>query len=149
MTQKDAKTVKTKKTKGKRKNTTKYELKKNINSSLSNHELRSYYIDTTIELIEYLRDREHNKYISDKEKEKIRVNRVKAIINACNVGNRILKDRQLDDYENELIDLKQGVVFDTSGEVIELSPERMQEIEELEFKFNQLKEGQGVSDNGN
>ena len=149
MTKKDAKTVKTKKTKGKRKNTTKYEVKKNINSSLGNHELRSYYIDTTIELIEYLRDREHNKYISDKEKEKIRVNRVKAIINACNVGNRILKDRQLDDYENELIDLKQGVVFDTSGEVIELSPERMQEIEELEFKFNQLKEGQGVSDNGN
>ena len=149
MTKKDAKTVKTKKTKGKRKNTTKYELKKNINSSLSNHELRSYYIDTTIELIEYLRDREHNKYISDKEKEKIRVNRVKAIINACNVGNRILKDRQLDDYENELLDLKQGVIFDTSGEVIELSPERMQEIEELELKFDQLKEGQGVSDNGN
>ena len=149
MTKKDAKTVKTKKTKGKRKNTTKYEVKKNINSSLGNHELRSYYIDTTIELIEYLRDREHNKYISDKEKEKIRVNRVKAIINACNVGNRILKDRQLDDYETELLDLKQGVVFDTSGEVIELSPEKMQEIEELEFKFNKLKEGQGVSDNGN
>ena len=60
-----------------------------------------------------------------------------------------MKDRQLDDYETELLDLKQGVVFDTSGEVIELSPEKMQEIEELEFKFNKLKEGQGVSDNGN
>ena len=73
----------------------KYVKKTDITSRSPNHEIRSYFIDTTIELIEYLREREHNKQIRDKEKEKIRVNRVKAIINACNVGNRVLKDRQL------------------------------------------------------
>lgn len=146
MAKKESKTKK----KGKRKNTTKYVRKTNITSSSPNHEIRSYFIDTTIELIEYLRDREHNKYISDKEKEKIRVNRVKAITNACNIGNRILKDRQIDEYERELMSLKQGLMFDPeSDDIIELSPDKVQEIEDLEFKFERMKEGEGVSDNGN
>lgn len=137
------------KKKGKRKNTKKYETKAEITSRSPNHEIRSYFIDTTIELIEYLRDREHNKYISDKEKEKIRVNRVKAIINACNVGNRILKDRQLDDYERELIELKQGLMYDTSsGDFIEIAPDKVSEIDDLDFRLERLRE-QGVSDNGN
>lgn len=138
------------KKKGKRKNTKKYELKSEITSRSPNHEIRSYFIDTTIELIEYLRDREHNKYISDKEKEKIRVNRVKAIINACNVGNRILKDRQLDDYEKEMIELKQGLMYEgSSGEdFIVIAPDKVSEIEDLDFKLERLRD-QGVSDNGN
>lgn len=145
MAKKQAKTKK----KGKRKNTTKYVKKTDITSRSPNHEIRSYFIDTTIELIEYLRDREHNKYISDKEKEKIRINRIKAIINACNVGNRVLKDRQLDDYERELIELKQGLMYDSSGEdFIEISPEKVCEIEDLDFKLERLRET-GVSDNGN
>lgn len=144
MAKKQSKTKK----KGKRKNTTKYVKKTHITSSSPNHEIRSYFIDTTIELIEYLRDREHNKYISDKEKEKIRVNRVKAIINACNVGNRVLKDRQLDEYEKEMQDLKHGLMLDSSGDFIEVSPESVQEIEDLEFKFERLRD-EGVSDNGN
>lgn len=145
MTQKQAKTKK----KGERKNTVLYKKKTEITSSSPSDEIRSYYIDTTIELIEYLRDREHNKYIRDKDKEKIRVARVKAIINACNVGNRILKDRQLDAYEKELIELKQGLMFNTDNDdVIVLSPDKVQDVEDLEFKFEKLKEA-GVSDNGN
>ena len=135
--------------KGKRQNTVVYKKKTNITSRSPNDEIRSYYIDTTIELIEYMRDREHNKYIRDKEKEKIRVNRVKAIINACNVGNRILKDRQLDAYERELTELKQGLTFDRENDdIIELSPAQVNDVEDLEFKFEKLKEA-GVSDNGN
>lgn len=146
MTKKQAKAKK----KGKRKNTTKYEKKTQITSRSPNYEIRSYFIDTTIELIEYLRDREHNKYISDKEKEKIRVNRVKAITNACNIGNRILKDRQIDEYGKELMTLKQALIFDPeSDDIIELSPDKVQEIEDLEFKFERIKDGEGVSDNGN
>lgn len=137
------------KKKGKRKNTVKYVKKTDITSRSPSHEIRSYFIDTTIELIEYLRDREHNKYISDKEKEKIRINRVKAIINACNVGNRVLKDRQLDEYERDLIELKQGLMYDSSGEgFIEIAPEKVSEIEDLDFKLERIRE-QGVSDNGN
>ena len=137
------------KTKNKeRKNTTNYLMKTNISSSSPNHEIRSYFIDTTIELIEYLRDREHNKYIRDKEKEKIRINRIKAIINACNVGNRVLKDRQLDEYERELVELKQGLMFESSDDIIVLSPESVSDVEDLEFKFEKLRD-EGVSDNGN
>lgn len=145
MTQKQAKTKK----KGERKNTVVYKKKENITSRSPSDEIRSYYIDTTIELIEYLRDREHNKYIRDKDKEKIRVARIKAIINACNVGNRILKDRQLDAYEKELIELKQGLLFSNdSDDIIVLPPDKVQDVEDLEFKFEKLKEA-GVSDNGN
>ena len=139
-------------TKKKEKTTNKrqrYVKKTNITSRSPNHEIRSYFIDTTIELIEYLREREHNKHIRDKDKEKIRINRVKAMINACNVGNRILKDRQLDEYERELIELKQGLMYDTSsGDFIEIAPEKVCEIEDLDFKLDRLRE-QGVSDNGN
>ena len=138
-----------KKSKSERKNTDVYVKKENITSRSPSDEIRSYYIDTTIELIEYLRDREHNKYIRDKDKEKIRINRVKAIINACNVGNRILKDRQLDAYERELVELKQGLMLNRDNDdIIVLSPDKVQEVEELEHKFEKMKEA-GVSDNGN
>ena len=143
MAKKQAKTKK-----NERKNTTNYLMKTNISSRSPNHEIRSYFIDTTIELIEYLRDREHNKYIRDKEKEKIRINRIKAIINACNVGNRVLKDRQLDEYERELVELKQGLMFESSDDIIVLSPESVSDVEDLEFKFEKLRD-EGVSDNGN
>lgn len=126
-----------------------YVKKTEITSRSPNHEIRSYFIDTTIELIEHLREREHNKHIRDKEKEKIRINRVKAIINACNVGNRILKDRQLDEYERDLIELKQGLMYDdSSGDFIEISPDKVSEIEDLDFKLERLRV-EGVSDNGN
>ena len=145
MTTKQAKTKK----KGERKNTVVYKKKTDITSRSPSDEIRSYFIDTTIELIEYMRDREHNKYIRDKEKEKIRVSRVKAIINACNVGNRILKDRQLDSYERELVELKNGLMFSPDNDdIIELSPDQVSEVEDLEFKFEKLKQ-EGVSDNGN
>ena len=132
----------------KQKRRKKYVKKTNITSRSPSNDIRDYFIDTTIELIEHLREREHNKYIKDKEKEKIRITRVKAIINACNVGNRILKDRVLETYESELFELKQGLMFDSSGDVIELSPESVQEIEDLEHKFEKLRD-EGVSDNGN
>lgn len=121
-----------------------------ISSKSDNHEIRSYFIDNTILFIEFLKDRELNKYIRDKDKEKIRIDRAKTIINACNVGNRILKDRQIDEYERELTSLKQALIFDPENEdIIELSPEKVQEIEDLEHKFEHMKEGEGVSDNGN
>lgn len=138
-----------KKQKTTKKRKQKYVKKTDISSRSPSHEIRSYFIDTTIELIEYLRDREENKLIRDKEKEKIRINRVKAIINACNVGNRVLKDRQLDDYEREMIELKQGLMYDdTSGDFIEIAPDKVQEIEDLDFKLEKLRV-EGVSDNGN
>lgn len=134
---------------GRPKKKTRYEKKTDITSRSPSHEIRSYFIDTSIEMIEYLRDREHNGLIRDNDREKIRISRVKAIINACNVGNRILKDRQLDEYERDLIELKQGLMYDkSSGDFIEISPDQVSEIEDLDFKLERIRE-QGVSDNGN
>ena len=136
-----------KKQKKKPKKREKYE-KTSITSSSPNHEIRSYFIQTIIDMSEYLKEREFNKQIRDKEKEKIRVNRVKAITNACNVGNRILKDRQLDEYEKEMQDLKHGLMLDSSGDMIELSPESVSLIDDMDFKLERLRD-EGVSDNGN
>lgn len=140
-------TKKQSKTKKKSQKREKY-VKTKITSSSPNHEIRSYFIQTIIDMSEYLKEREFNKQIRDKEKEKIRVNRIKAITNACNVGNRILKDRQLDEYEKEMQDLKHGLMLDSSGDFIELSPESVSAIDDMDFKLERLREG-GVSDDGN
>lgn len=97
---------------------------------------------------EYLKQRELNGQIRDKDKEKVRIDRIKARSNVCNIGLRALKDRQLDEYEKELAELKRGLMLNDDDNVIVLSPEKVQEVEELEFKFEELKAGK-VSDNGN
>ena len=120
-----------------------------ITSQSSNHEIRSYFIDSLIEMNEYLKERELNKQIRDKDKEKIRIDRIKARSNVCNIGLRALKDRQLDDYEKELAELKHGLMLNSSSDdILVITPDKVQEIEDLEFKFEKLKEA-GVSDNGN
>ena len=48
-----------------------------------------------------------------------------------------------------MIELKQGLMYDSSGEgFIEIAPEKVSEIEDLDFKLERIRE-QGVSDNGN
>lgn len=82
-----------------------------------------------------------NGRVRDVEREKIKIQQLKLIINACNVGNRVLKDRQLDDYEKEMNELKNGLIFDvSSGDVIEISPESMHELDELDNKLAKIKE---------
>lgn len=120
-----------------------------ITSRSPTQEIRSYFIDSLIEMNEYLKERELNGQIRDKDKEKIRIDRIKARSNVCNIGLRALKDRQLDEYEKELAELKRGLMLNTdNNDVIVLSPESVKEIEEFEYKFEKLKET-GVSDNGN
>ena len=97
---------------------------------------------------EYLKEREYVGQIRDQKKEKIRIDRIKARSNVCNIGLRALKDRQLDEYAKELAELKRGLLLNPDNDdVIVLSPDKVQEVEELEFKFEQMKAGE-VSDNG-
>ena len=97
---------------------------------------------------EYLKEREYVGQIRDQQKEKVRIDRIKARSNVCNIGLRALKDRQLDEYARELEELKRGLMLNTDDEsIIVLSPEKVQEVEELEFKFDELRKGR-VSDNG-
>ena len=120
----------------------------NITSRNKTQEIRSYFIDSLIEMNEYLKQRELNGQIRDKDKEKIRIDRIKARSNVCNIGLCALKDRQLDEYEKELTELKRGLMLNDDDNVIVLSPEKVQEVEDFEYKFEKLKAG-GVSDNGN
>ena len=112
-----------------------------LTSGSPNHELRSFFIDTAIQTIDYMNNKVFNVRIRDVEREKIRIQQLKLIINACNVGNRVLKDRQLDDYEKEMQELKNGLMYDvSSGEVIELSPDSIQELDDLDNKLAKMKE---------
>ena len=118
----------------------KYE-KVEITSESPNHEIRSFFIDTAIKSIDYMNNKVYNGRIRDKENEKIKIQQLKLIINACNVGNRILKDRQLDEYEKDLEALKQGFNINVDSEdVIELSPDALKEIEELDERLAKLGE---------
>ena len=120
-----------------------------ISSKNTAQEIRSYFIDSLIEMNEYLKEREYVGQIRDQQKEKIRIDRIKARSNVCNIGLRALKDRQLDEYARELAELKAGLMLNTDNDdIIVLPPEKVQEIEDLEFEFEKLKAG-GVSDNGN
>ena len=120
-----------------------------ISSQSPTQDIRSYFIDSLIEMNEYLKERELNGQIRDKDKEKIRIDRIKARSNVCNIGLRALKDRQLDEYAKELAELKQGLMLNPDNDdIIVLSPAQVNDVEDLEFKFEKLKAGE-VSDNGN
>lgn len=120
-----------------------------ITSKNTAQEIRSYFIDSLIEMNEYLKEREYVGQIRDQQKEKVRIDRIKARSNVCNIGLRALKDRQLDEYARELAELKKGLMLNPDNDdVIVLSPDMVKEVEEMEFKFDKLKEA-GVSDNGN
>ena len=117
----------------------KYE-KVEITSESPNHEIRSFFIDTAIKSIDYMNNKVYNGRIRDKENEKIKIRQLKLIINACNVGNRVLKDRQLDDYEKDMEALKNGLMLnvESDDEVIELSPDALKEIEDLDERLAKL-----------
>jgi len=120
-----------------------------ITSKNTAQEIRSYFIDQLIEMNEYLKEREYVGQIRDQQKEKVRIDRIKARSNVCNIGLRALKDRQLDEYAKELAELKRGLMLNPDNDdVIVISPDKVEEIEDIEFKFEKLKET-GVSDNGN
>ena len=114
-----------------------------INANSPNHEIRSYLIDKTLEAIEYMSNKAYNGRIRDEEHEKIKINQLKLIINACNVGNRVLKDRQLDDFERDLNALKHGLILEAKSnqDMIEISSEDINEIEALDDKLLNLKGG--------
>lgn len=129
-------------TKKKKKSSKKFEVT-DINANSPNHEIRSFFVDTAINTINYMQNKVHNGRIRNEEHEKIKIQQLKLIINACNVGNRVLKDRQLDEYEKDIEALKNGLLLNVENDddIIEISPEAIQEIEALDEKLARLKEG--------
>ena len=107
-------------------------------------EIRKYFIDKAIETIEYMSNKVYKGRIRNEEHEKIRINQLKLVINSCNVGNRILKDYQLDLLQREMEVLKDGLIMNDSSDesVIEISPQAIEEIEDLDEKIAEIKNGE-------
>ena len=116
-----------------------------IDANSPNHEIRSFFIDTAIQTINYMGNKAYNGRIRNEEHEKLKIQQLKLIVNACNVGNRILKDRQLDDYEKDMEALKNGLMLnvDSDDEIIELSPDALKEIEDLDGRLVKLRDIEG------
>lgn len=115
-----------------------------ISSDSPNHLIRKYFIDKAIETIEYMSKKAYQGRIRNEEHEKIKINQLKLIINGCNVGNRILKDYQLDILQKEMEVLKEGLILKESSDltVVEISPKAIEEIEDLDDKIAEIKNGE-------
>ena len=140
--QKDAKKDIKEKTKGLR------DIKKqykpiNISADDDTEEIRKYFIDRMILTIEYMSAKIFSGNVRNKDAENVRINQMKAVINACNVGNRILKDYEYDKLLDEVYELKKAVIYDNDGnEVIEIAPDKFDAIDSLDSKLKKLEENE-------
>ena len=114
-----------------------------ITSSDDSEEIRKYFIDRMIQTIEFMSAKVFSGRVRDKDSENVRINQMKVIINACNVGNRILKDFQYDKILSEVNELKNAVLYDSDGvEVIEIAPDKVNAIDDLDSKIAKLEENE-------
>lgn len=114
-----------------------------ISSDDDSEDIRKYFIDRMILTIEYMSAKIFSGNVRNKDAENVRINQMKAVINACNVGNRILKDFEYDKILKEVHELKNAVLYDADGkEVIEISPEKFDAIDDLDSKISRLEENE-------
>lgn len=114
-----------------------------ISSKDDAEDIRKYFIDRMILTIEYMSAKIFSGNVRNKDAENVRINQMKAVINACNVGNRILKDFEYDKILKEVSELKNAVLYDADGkEVIEIAPEKFDAIDDLDSKISKLEENE-------
>jgi hypothetical protein len=114
-----------------------------ISSKDDVEDIRKYFIDRAIITIEFMSAKVFSGNIKNKETEKVRIDQLKLIINACNVGNRILKDFEYDKILKEVNELKNAILYDSDGnEVIEIPPEKFDAIDDLDSKIAKLEENE-------
>ena len=105
--------------------------------------IRKYFIKRMIQTIEFMSAKVFSGRVRDKDSENVRINQMKVIINACNVGNRILKDFEYDKILNEVNELKNAILYDADGkEVIEIGPDKFDAIDDLDSKIAKLEENE-------
>lgn len=114
-----------------------------ISSRDDAEDIRKYFIDKAIQTIEFMSAKVFSGNVKNKETEKVRIDQMKLIINACNVGNRMLKDYEYDKLLKEVSELKNAVLYDNDGkEVIEIAPEKFDAIDDLDSKIAKLEENE-------
>lgn len=115
----------------------------NISSEDDSEEIRKYFIDRMILMIEYMSAKVFSGNVRNKDAENVRINQAKTVINGCNVGNRILKDFEYDKLLIEVEELKNAILFDNNGdEVIEIPPEKFDAIDDIDSKIKKLEENE-------
>lgn len=114
-----------------------------ITSNDDVEDIRKYFIERAILTIEYMSAKVFSGAVRNKDTEKIRIDQMKLVINACNVGNRILKDFEYDKILKEVNELKTAILYDQDGEeVIEIPPEKFDAIDNLDSKIAKLEENE-------
>lgn len=114
-----------------------------ISSKDDAEEIRKYFIDKAIQTIEFMSAKVFSGNVKNKDTEKVRIDQMKLIINACNVGNRMLKDFEYDKLLEEVSELKNAILFDNNGdEVIEIPPEKFDAIDDLDSKIAKLEDNE-------
>ena len=115
----------------------------NISSEDDSEEIRKYFIDRMILMIEYMSAKVFSGNVRNKDAENVRINQAKTVINGCNVGNRILKDFEYDKLLIEVEELKNAILYDNNGEeVIEIPPEKFDAIDDIDSKIKKLEENE-------
>lgn len=114
-----------------------------ISENDDSEDIRKYFIGRMIEMIEYMSAKVFSGNVRNKDAENVRINQAKTVINACNVGNRILKDFEYDKILDEVYELKKAVLYDSDGkEVIEIPPDQFDAIDDLDSKIAKLEENE-------
>ena len=114
-----------------------------ITAENDTEEIRKYFIGRMIETIEFMGAKVFSGRVRDKDSENVRINQMKVIINACNVGNRILKDFEYDKILKEVNELKNAVLYDNEGrEIIEIAPDKFDAIDDLDSKIAKLEQNE-------
>lgn len=114
-----------------------------INSNDDSEEIRRYFIDRMIQMIEYMSAKVFSGNVRNKDAENVRINQAKTVINACNVGNRILKDFEYDKILSEVNELKNAILYDNEGnEIIEIPSEKFDAIDDLDSKIAKLEDNE-------
>jgi len=114
-----------------------------ISSKEDSEEIRKYFIDRMIQMIEYMSAKVFSGNVRNKDAENVRINQAKTVINACNVGNRILKDFEYDKILSEVNELKNAILYEDNGvKVIEVPPDQFDAIDDLDSKIAKLEENE-------
>lgn len=90
---------------------------------------RDKILELLSESIGKLKNKIDNGRIKDEKKEKLKIEQYRALIYSCNTYNSVLKDKQLDDLDNQLTELKTLLINQQYNN--EATTEEIEEVEEI------------------
>ena len=71
--------------------------------------------DHVLQILAEAIDKQHHKVTKGKifntENEKIRINQWKSLVHTCHIYNQILKDKQIDEVQKELKEIKNAMIY--------------------------------------